>query len=34
MTEEQRKAFLAKLKKCQTEYGTDIEVAHIEVDSI
>lgn len=34
MTEEQRKEFLMKLEKCQTEYGTDIEVAHIEADRV
>lgn len=34
MTEEQRKEFLARLKECQTKYGTDIEVAHIEADNV
>lgn len=34
MTEEQKKGFLARLKECQTEYGTDVEVAHIKADYI
>jgi hypothetical protein len=34
MTEEQRKEFLARLEKCQTGYGKDFEVAHIEADRV
>lgn len=34
MTEEQRAKFLAELKSLPTEYGTDIEAAHIKADGI
>ena len=34
MTKEQREEFLARLKKCQTGYGTDFEAAHGEADNV
>ena len=34
MTDEQRKEFIAKLKECQTKYGTDLEAAHSEADGV
>jgi hypothetical protein len=34
MTEEQREEFLAKLKECQTGYGTDFETAHRVADGV
>lgn len=34
MTEEQREEFLAKLKECQTGYGTDFEAAHSVADGV